>query len=133
MLRIQLACMNSLCIMQVYIVIEMVLLLFIGLSLVLRLVWKGPKRFLRSRNTLIVSNTTYAYTHYTQVTVLQVVVLLFMFMEALAILSRNQRHFRITRFLRPLLLLDNYLMAGARRYNFKHSVVRSCLICNTEE
>ena len=55
--------------MQVYIVIEMVLLLFIGLSLVLRLVWKGPKSFLRSRNTLIVSNTTYAYTHYTQVTV----------------------------------------------------------------
>ena len=38
-----------------------------------------------------------------------------MFMEALAILSRNQRHFRVTRALRPLLLLDTHLMVGARR------------------
>ena len=52
--------------MQVYIVIEMFLLLFIGVSLVLRLVWKGPRNFLGSRNILIVSNTIQAHTMQTQ-------------------------------------------------------------------
>ena len=45
----------------------------------------------------------------------QILVLLVMFTEALAILGRNQRHFRVTRALRPLLLLDTHVMAGARR------------------
>ena len=45
----------------------------------------------------------------------QMLVLLVMFFEAVMILSRNQRHFRVTRALRPLLLLDTHFMAGARR------------------
>ena len=110
--------------MQVYIVIEMVLLLFIGVSLVLRLVWKQPKSFLRSRNILAVSNTT-KQTPCIQAIRLQVAVFISMFFETLTILSRNQRHFRITRTLRPFLLLDSYLMAGARRYGIKYSVVGS--------
>ena len=53
----------------------------------------------------------------------QFLILLVMFGEALAILSRNQRHFRVTRALRPYLLLDTYLMAGARRYIVEHQTV----------
>ena len=47
-----------------YITLEIVLLLFIGVSLVLKLVWRGPIVFLKSRNVLTVSTgTMYEYTY----------------------------------------------------------------------
>ena len=42
-----------------------------------------------------------------------------MIIEAFVILGTNNRHFRITRALRPFLLLDTYLMYGVRRYNYE--------------
>ena len=109
------------CTIQVYITLEMVLLLFIGVSLVLKLVWRGPIDFLKSRNVLTVSTCMApCMSIHTLSWLPQVLILLVMFAEALAILSRNQRHFRITRALRPYFLLDTYLMAGARRYFVEH-------------
>ena len=46
---------------QVYITLEIILLLFIGVSHILKLVWRGPKEFLKSRNVLAVS-TGHTYT-----------------------------------------------------------------------
>ena len=112
------------CTIQVYITLEMVLLLFIGVSLVLKLVWRGPIVFLKSRNVLTVSTCMApCMSIHTLSWLPQVLILLVMFAEALAILSRNQRHFRITRALRPYFLLDTYLMAGARRYFVEHQTV----------
>ena len=112
------------CTIQVYITLEMVLLLFIGVSLVLKLVWRGPIDFLKSRNVLTVSTCMApCMSIHTLSWLPQVLILLVMFAEALAILSRNQRHFRITRALRPYFLLDTYLMAGARRYFVEHQTV----------
>ena len=42
-----------------------------------------------------------------------------MIIEAFVILGTDNRHFRITRALRPFLLLDTYLMYGVRRYNYE--------------
>ena len=49
-------------------------------------------------------------------TCMQILVLLLMFFDVLIILGRNQRHLRVIRALRPLLLLDTHLMTGARRW-----------------
>ena len=47
---------------------------------------------------------------------LQTVVLAVMYVEVITVLIRQQNHFRITRALRPLFFIDNYLMSGVRRY-----------------
>ena len=47
---------------------------------------------------------------------LQTVVLAVMYVEVITVLIRQQNHFRITRALRPMFFIDNYLMSGVRRY-----------------
>ena len=39
-----------------------------------------------------------------------------MFTEAIVVLARNHPHFRVTRALRPLFVLDSNLLVGVRRY-----------------
>ena len=39
-----------------------------------------------------------------------------MYIEVITVLIRQQNHFRITRALRPMFFIDNYLMNGVRRY-----------------
>jgi len=39
-----------------------------------------------------------------------------MFVEAIVVLGRNKSHFRVTRALRPLFVLDSNLSVGVRRY-----------------
>jgi two pore calcium channel protein 1 len=46
-----------------------------------------------------------------------------MYLEIVAILLSQNRHFRITRALRPLFLLDTFLMFGVRR------VIRQIFVC----
>ena len=46
----------------------------------------------------------------------QAVIVLVMIVEVMVLLVRDERHLRVTRALRPILLLDTYLMAGVRRY-----------------
>ena len=46
----------------------------------------------------------------------QTVVLAVMYVEVITVLVRQQNHFRITRALRPIFFIDNYLMNGVRRY-----------------
>ena len=104
----------------------MLLLLLIGFNFVLHVIWRGPTAFINSRSIFLVSNTLYNdiviiialsfnTIHIEMCAYTQILVLGVMFAEALAILSRNQRHFRVTRALRPLLLLDTHFMMGARR------------------
>ena len=50
------------------------------------------------------------------VRVAQAVIVLVMVVEVMVLLVRDERHLRVTRALRPILLLDTYLMAGVRRY-----------------
>ena len=77
-----------LCTIQVYIILELILLLFIGVSFILKLVWKGPKDFLKSRNVLTVS-TKHTRCHCENMHghdgCMQALILLIMFVEALAI------------------------------------------------
>ena len=46
---------------------------------------------------------------------LQTVMLFVMGIEAFVVLIRQQSHLRITRALRPIFFIDNYLMLGVRR------------------
>jgi two pore calcium channel protein 1 len=38
-----------------------------------------------------------------------------MFVEAVVVLVRGNNHFRVTRALRPIFLIDNYYCGGVRR------------------
>ena len=49
---------------------------------------------------------------------LQAVVMLVMYFEAMVVLYRQTNHFRITRCLRPIFFIDTYLMFGVRRYSY---------------
>lgn len=45
----------------------------------------------------------------------QSVTWIMMVLEALAVLARNTTHFRVTRSLRPIFLVDNRYLGGVRR------------------
>jgi len=45
----------------------------------------------------------------------QVTILVVMYVEAITVLIRGQNHFRVTRALRPLFLIDTHYCCGVRR------------------
>ena len=57
------------------------------------------------------------------------VVLAVMYVEVITVLIRQQNHFRITRALRPIFFIDNYLMNGVRRYGSMHVHVHVWYVC----
>ena len=56
-----------------------------------------------------------SYEHYF-LSVLQCILLVVMFVEALVVLGRGTHHLRVTRALRPLFLVDTILLQDVRRY-----------------
>lgn len=78
--------------------IEMFALGIIAVELLLKFRWMGPRRFFRHGRTVI-----------------KLVVLLTMNIEAVVILVRHATHARYTRALRPIFLIDNHYCHGIRR------------------
>ncbi|XP_064619525.1 two pore calcium channel protein 1-like [Lineus longissimus] len=74
-------------------------LLIVSIELVLKLRWLGFRTFVKHVRTMI-----------------KVSVLIIMLVEALVVLARQTNHFRVTRALRPIFLLDSYFCRGVRRF-----------------
>ena len=65
---------------------------------------------------MLINNKSWRYWCLPPIFRSQMIVLCVMFCEAFVILVLDKGHFRIMRALRPVLLLDGFLMAGVRRY-----------------
>lgn len=70
----------------------------VGLILWIKYYWIGARYFVKHRRTLI-----------------KTLVLCLMIVEAVVVLLRRDSHFRVTRSLRPVFLIDNYYFNGVRR------------------
>lgn len=93
-------CLPSLCVAtQVHSSIELAALVLVAFQQFLKTRWIGWRTFLKHRRTLI-----------------KVVTLAIMFVEALVVLARANPHFRVTRALRPIFLIDNHYCGGVRRF-----------------
>ncbi|XP_033207244.1 two pore calcium channel protein 1-like isoform X2 [Belonocnema kinseyi] len=79
--------------------IELLALTTIGVELTLKLRWIGWGTMLKHKRTM-----------------LKCITLVIMFMEALTILVRQSSHFRVTRALRPIFLVDTKYCGGVRRF-----------------
>ena len=64
--------------------------------------------------------------NYTHVYILQCVILLVMVTESITVIIRRTSHFRVTRALRPLFLLDTYYCRGIRRYGWSWISMSQC-------
>lgn len=78
--------------------LELLLLAVMCAELLMKLRWMGVQHFIRHPRT-----------------VLKLIVLFVMVLEAIVVLSRQTSHFRITRALRPVFLIDNHYCGGVRR------------------
>ncbi|XP_043481465.1 two pore calcium channel protein 1-like isoform X1 [Leptopilina heterotoma] len=79
--------------------IELFALMTIGVELALKLRWIGWGMMLKHKRTM-----------------LKCITLAIMFVEALTILVRQSSHFRVTRALRPIFLVDTKYCGGVRRF-----------------
>ncbi|XP_058791332.1 two pore calcium channel protein 1-like [Phymastichus coffea] len=79
--------------------IELLALTTIGIELTLKLRWIGWGTMLKHKRTMI-----------------KCIALLIMFAEALVVLARQSTHFRVTRALRPIFLVDTKYCGGVRRF-----------------
>lgn len=87
-------------------VLELFFLLLLAADISLRLLWLQPRHFFKHKRTMLIS-----------------IILVVMFVEAITVLVRQESHLRITRALRPVFFIDNFLMGGVRR------VLRQILEC----
>ncbi|XP_074630385.1 two pore channel protein 1-like isoform X1 [Acropora palmata] len=78
--------------------VEIFLLSLFALGLGFKLKWQRAKAFFMHKRTL-----------------LKVTILVIMYVEAITVLIRRQNHFRVTRALRPLFLIDTHYCCGVRR------------------
>uniref|UniRef100_A0A1B6DU32 EF-hand domain-containing protein n=2 Tax=Clastoptera arizonana TaxID=38151 RepID=A0A1B6DU32_9HEMI len=78
--------------------IELVALTVIGVELALKLKWIGWRTILKHKRTM-----------------LKCITLAIMFVEAMIVLVRQSSHFRVTRALRPIFLVDTRHLGGVRR------------------
>lgn len=78
--------------------IELICLAAISVRVILMYRWVGMRKMARRPGT-----------------VLKVLAIAGMCIEALIVIGRNKGHLRLTRLLRPLFVIDNYYSAGARR------------------
>ncbi|KAK7873151.1 hypothetical protein R5R35_006372 [Gryllus longicercus] len=79
--------------------IELLALTIIGIELTLKLRWIGWRTILKHKRTMI-----------------KCVTLGIMFVEAIVVLIRQSSHFRVTRALRPIFLVDTRHCGGVRRF-----------------
>ncbi|XP_012251798.1 two pore calcium channel protein 1-like isoform X2 [Athalia rosae] len=79
--------------------IELMALIIIGIELALKLRWIGWGTILKHKRTMIKCMT-----------------LAIMFVEAMTVLVRQSSHFRVTRALRPIFLVDTKYCGGVRRF-----------------
>ncbi|XP_015608738.1 two pore calcium channel protein 1 isoform X2 [Cephus cinctus] len=79
--------------------IELLALIIIGIELALKLRWIGWGTILKHKRTM-----------------LKCITLAIMFVEAMTVLARQSSHFRVTRALRPIFLVDTKYCGGVRRF-----------------
>ncbi|KAG8227869.1 hypothetical protein J437_LFUL008662 [Ladona fulva] len=79
--------------------IELIVLTIVGIELLMKIRWLGWKAFFVHKRTLIKGMT-----------------LAIMVLEAVVVLIRQSSHFRVTRSLRPIFLIDNFHFGGVRRF-----------------
>ncbi|XP_076665106.1 two pore segment channel 1 isoform X1 [Andrena cerasifolii] len=79
--------------------IELFALIIIGIELALKLRWIGWSTMLKHKRTM-----------------LKCITLAIMFLEAMTVLVRQSSHFRVTRALRPIFLVDTKCFGGVRRF-----------------
>ncbi|KAM0727680.1 Two pore calcium channel protein 1 [Formica fusca] len=79
--------------------VELLALITIGVELALKLRWTGWAPMLKHKRTM-----------------LKFITLVIMFLEAMTILVRQSSHFRVTRALRPIFLIDTKYCGGVRRF-----------------
>ncbi|XP_014213828.1 two pore calcium channel protein 1-like isoform X2 [Copidosoma floridanum] len=87
--------------------IELLALISIGVELALKLRWIGWGTMLKHKRTM-----------------LKCITLFIMFVEALIVLVRQSSHFRVTRALRPIFLVDTKYCGGVRR--FIRQILQTC-------
>ncbi|GFU29882.1 two pore calcium channel protein 1 [Nephila pilipes] len=78
--------------------IELLCLLLMCVELVMKVRWMGSQAFFHHKRSVI-----------------KLVVLVIMIIEAVVVLGRQTSHFRVTRALRPVFLIDNHYCKGIRR------------------
>nr|XP_027195298.1 two pore calcium channel protein 1-like [Dermatophagoides pteronyssinus] len=78
--------------------LELIALSILAIILFVKLQWIGMAKFFKHGRTLI-----------------KTIVLLLMIIEAIVVLLRQDSHFRVTRSLRPVFLIDNFHFFGVRR------------------
>ena len=78
--------------------IEIAALTLVAAQLFLKTRWIGWRTFLKHKRTVI-----------------KAAALFVMMVEALVVLVRADNHFRVTRALRPIFLIDNHFFGGVRR------------------
>eukprot|EP00731_Ephydatia_muelleri_P023032 Em0015g615a len=86
--------------------IEILMLLFLAAYLFLIMLWMGPLNYVKRFRTMLMT-----------------LFLLTLFLDALVVLIMARPHVRVVRALRPLFLIDTYLMFEVRR------VIRQILLC----
>ncbi|XP_066986561.1 two pore channel protein 1-like isoform X2 [Macrobrachium rosenbergii] len=79
--------------------IELFGLFLLGISIVMQLRWLGFRTFIRHKRSMV-----------------KTVSWIVMFLEAIVVIVRNETHFRVTRSLRPIFLVDSRYMGGVRRF-----------------
>lgn len=84
---------------QVHGAVELCALILVGVQVFLKTRWIGLKTFMLHKRTAI-----------------KVLTLVIMVVEALVVIVRGNNHFRVTRALRPIFLIDNHFCGGVRRF-----------------
>ncbi|XP_063876277.1 two pore channel protein 1-like [Scylla paramamosain] len=79
--------------------IELFGLFLVGISIVMHLRWLGPRTYLTHRRSAV-----------------KLVTWIVMLVDAVVVISRNKTHFRVTRALRPIFMVDNRYLGGVRRF-----------------
>eukprot|EP00095_Tigriopus_kingsejongensis_P005462 maker-scaffold865_size87005-snap-gene-0.16 protein:Tk05462 transcript:maker-scaffold865_size87005-snap-gene-0.16-mRNA-1 annotation:"two pore channel 1" len=93
-------CQEPLCVpTHIHSSIELGALVLITIQAILKTRWIGWKDFFKHKRTLIKVST-----------------LVVMLLEAVVILVRSDNHFRVSRALRPIFLIDNHYCGGVRRF-----------------
>ncbi|OTF73866.1 Ion transport protein-like protein, partial [Euroglyphus maynei] len=83
---------------SIHATLELIALSLLAMILFIKLQWIGVEKFFKHGRTLI-----------------KTIVLLLMIIEAIVVLLRQDSHFRVTRSLRPVFLIDNFHFYGVRR------------------
>ncbi|KAG0729596.1 Two pore calcium channel protein 1 [Chionoecetes opilio] len=80
--------------------VELFGLFLVGISIVMQLRWLGPRTFLTHRRSAVKGLVTW----------------IVMLIDAVVVISRNKTHFRVTRAMRPIFMVDNRYLGGVRRF-----------------